>query len=144
MPLVRLLPSQVSRYWTLIRDGIKLSLPPTVEGLEVDYEAILKNLLCENMSCWMAVDKQGKIIGGVLTTFLVDELCGGAKGLLIYSIFGIREVPTSLWEEGLHVLRDFALNHECKRILFYIDDDKIKSIAKRLGAEFRIFGRILL
>lgn len=135
--LTLLLPEQVSEYWNIIKYGIESSLPPTIGESPDKMNRILSSLLCNRLQCWASYKKvEDKIVleGIVVTKILYDD-GSDTRNLLIYCLYGYKEVGKGSWLEGLKALAKYANAKRCSRIIAYTDVPYIVDIVKKLGGE---------
>ncbi len=136
MILLKMLPDQIMRHWSFIKDCIIASAPPVVSMDEDAMIRLQEALLLEQMQCWAAVEDLDSVTvyGTMLTKCVFDE-CTGVKNLLIFSVCITSTHPPTLWKDSYEILRKFAGAQGCKNILCFTTQDKIVEIAKSLGAD---------
>ncbi len=136
MILLKMLPDQIMRHWSFVKDCIVASAPP---GFNNDPDAMIRlqeSLLLEQAQCWAAAEDLGSntIYGTMITKCVYDE-CTGVKNLLIFSVCITSLHPPTLWKDSYESLRAFASAQGCKSILSFTNQDKVVEIAQSLGAD---------
>lgn len=135
--LIRLEPSQVSRYWDDIKAALLYSVPPLVNADEEGLNNILTSLLARRMDAWVLCE-EGENGCNVFALAVTQEMMDPGtleRNLLIYSLCGYKFVPEKLWQDGFATLRRFARSVGLKRIVAYTKVPRIIEIAKGLGAD---------
>lgn len=108
-------------------------MPPTMreaEGKDVlnnAYEALLK----DTMHCWVL--SEGNTVYAIATTTFTQDKCAGVKSLLVYSLFGFKNIPRNLWKEGIEAIRSFARGKGCDMISAFTSNKRVLQIAEELG-----------
>lgn len=124
--LVQLTPDQIAEGWSLYEERLSLSVP-NPSGRKMNL--ILRSLLDGTSQLWIHGNE-----GIVLTTFHVDPITH-ERNLLIYALVKLEGVSMESWGAGLEDLRVFARNNGCSYIIAYTVQDKVVSLARRLGAD---------
>jgi len=135
--LVKLLPDQVPKFWNVISYAIDNSVPPISISGQEQLNNILKSILAGRSQAWLEVDKEAKppdLTGVIITTFMYDEV-SEVKNLLIYALFGLKFIKPEVWSEGLRMLKGFAKQTGCHRIVAYTNVPRIVEIVKSLGGQ---------
>lgn len=135
--LVRLGPSEISRYWVDIRDTLRYNLLPSVNSTDEAMNKILASMLSEDMQAWalVGVDKGKEMVYALTVTAFLEVPGDETRNLLIYSLYGYHFVPQPLWEEGLEALRKFAKANDCYKIVAYTKVSRMVEIVKSLGGK---------
>jgi len=132
--LLRLSPEEVSRDWRLIKHAIIYGMPPR-NGKDIDMEKVASNVLTAIMAgvadVWLShVDN--KIHAVAVTVKSVDAVAE-ESALIIYSLYGCREMSRELWEEMLTGVRDYARAQGITVLSAFSDVPKVLEIASMLG-----------
>lgn len=132
--ITRLLPEQVSNKWDILREGIKGSIPPQVETNGEDIpNNILHALLEEKMYCWVL--SEGNTVFAIVTTAFTYDEYSGVKNLLIYNVYGYRNVPQSLWKEAFQAVSKFAESKNCNTITAFTENKRVVQLVNQLGGD---------
>jgi len=138
--LIRLTPEQIVFYWERIRPLLLENLIPKVELSPENVFGILKNLLTESIQLWVGIEKEeGDIlenIYGFIATTIDTDANTRQRNLMIYSLFAVKEIPITAWEEGLKVLIGYKELNNCKTLIAYTDNPGVVRLANKLG--FRV------
>ena len=130
--LVKMLPHQIADNWEILSYGIQQSLPPITYQSPKRMARILESLLGEKMNLWLGI--QDEKIHGIIVTSLVYESNSDVKDLLIYCIYGFKDLPTKLITEGMETLKKFASSKGCKRLTAYSNVESVINMMKRFGS----------
>lgn len=134
MPLIRLSPDQIMRFWPDIAQCIDSALPVHLQGDSAAMLEIQSHLLTEVLQCWVAAgDHHGSRIYGIMTTRIAVDEVAGTKNLLIYSVAVIDEHPPSMWNEAKRIISIFAKARGCQGILAYSDNPQMIAVAEKIG-----------
>jgi len=134
-----MLPDQVSNFWDIIKYAIEQSVPP-IEGDSPDkMNNVLAELLSFKKQCWASYIVEGdkRIFEGIVITQVIDDTTAGTRSLLIYCLYGYREVAKESWIKGAKALAKYAKSKGCNRMLAYTDVPSLIEIAVGLGGEAR-------
>jgi len=131
--LLQLLPRDITRHWEGISEAISKSLPPITSLSKDRMTVILKSLIAGTMQCWILHRPDGMYV--VATTEFAVDPGSKTKNLLIFSIFGLRQVPQELWKEGYEGLRRFAKANGCESIIAFTDVPAVVSLVEGLGGD---------
>ncbi len=131
--LLQLLPRDITKHWEGISEAISKSLPPITSMSKDRMTIILKSLIAGTMQCWVLHKPDG--IYAVATTEFAIDPGSRTKNLLIFSVFGLRQVPQELWEEGYRGLCKFAKTSGCESIIAFTDVPAVVSIVEKLGGD---------
>ncbi len=121
MPLIKILPEQVSEAWEIVAPAIAKALPPGSALHPYSLTNILQSILAEKSILWgwfkKAEDSTPIIL--VLTQEITDDLVG-IRNLLIYAIASLSPATDrAIWTEGVATLVKFAKSRNCRNILAY-------------------------
>ena len=142
--LTKLLPTQISRFWDIIKYGIEESLPPVAYSNPNVLNNVLSNLLSDKAQCWASYhrDENDTIIleGIIITEVLIDHI-SMTKNLLIYAMCSFDNNDLSKWTYALGMLAKFAKSQGCLQIIGYTNVDKAIRFAERFGDSTYTFVR---
>ena len=133
--ITKLLPDKISKFWDIIQYAISQSLPPTVGDHPDKMNRILSSALSGSIDIWASYnkkDEKGTFEGIVLTKFLYDD-SSGTNNLLIYCLYGYKDVNRSSWMDGYKALSKYAKSKNCSRIIAYTDVPALIEKANRFG-----------
>ena len=131
--ILRLLPSQVPKWWELIKFGT-LSVNGLVsEPRVMEYcNNLLASLMSEKYQAWVGVDDTTKEIKGVAITAIRKDI-GGIPYLLIEAVYGFVASPLNDHDDFASQMVAFARNAGCDSVYADITIPRIKMAAERLG-----------
>lgn len=131
--LTRLMPDQISRYWSDIKATLRYNLLPIANAEPEQMNRLLEQLISGEMQAWVII-QDGDCVAMVITT-LATEPGAETRNLLIYSAYGYTFVKPESWKSALETLRKFAEALECKEIIAYTKVERVITISKELGAD---------
>lgn len=131
--LQRLTNDDVVKRWSVIKEGIMRSLPPTVPLSEDSISGILSSLISGRLQCWIENGEE-EIKGLVLTGVMEDEFAG-IRNLLIFSIYSNRTSSPEDWRDGINTLKAYAKGRGCYKIIAFTDREIVESIVLKLGGQ---------
>lgn len=134
--LTKLLPDQISKFWTVISHAVQQSLPPTVGENPDKLNRILSAALAGKVDVWASYEKgdANRFEGLVLTRILYDD-ASDTRNLLLYCVYGYDKVSNESWANGFRALVKYANGIGCQQIIAYTDVPYLVELAKRLGGE---------
>jgi len=132
MPLLRLEPDFVSKYWDEFLPMINASLPAT-EDSQRDAR-LLSAVMSGVLTCWAYNDEDEGLIMFGTTTFAADTI-DGERNLLIYTIFSNGKVNMGQWKQAFVRLREFAEGKGCKAIIAYSNVSRVVKLVEQLGGD---------
>ena len=127
--LSKMYPDQVSDQWEAIRPGIESSLPYTIS--EHNMNKLLEEFMVGNMQCWV-LNQDGETYA-IITTMTNNDFMG-RKILIIYSIYGYKQVQLSMWKNALTSLIRWAKAQGCDLITAQADNAVAARLAKAFNA----------
>ena len=130
--LVKMLPDQISDNWEILSYGIQQALHPITYQSPKRMTNILESLLSQEMDLWLSV-KEDKI-QGLIVTSLIYESNSDVKDLLIYCLYGFRNLSSKQIIEGMSTLKKYAASKGCKRITAYSNIESVIKIMKKFGS----------
>jgi len=129
--LVRLLPTQVAEQWDVLKEAVKLSLPPPMAH---DVPGVLNNMLqaflLGNLVCWLG----GKYESGefkshcMITTGNMSDFGNLESYLLIYCAYAYAPITTALWQVIIYTLRAHAKAQRYSYIVGFTSSNSFKSV----------------
>ncbi|OQB09989.1 MAG: hypothetical protein BWY21_00553 [Parcubacteria group bacterium ADurb.Bin216] len=133
--LVKLLPTQVSEYWPLLKGHIEDTLPPIGDWGPYHTNNILYHILYGNADIWMLEDKSHESKGFIITT-VYDDL-SGIRILFVYCAVIIDSTVKVDWEAEFETIKKYAYSKGCSKIGTFMSNKKALDILKEHGAETR-------
>lgn len=136
--LVKLTPNQIEKYSDLIVDAVEKSMPPYTYSSYMKTNEVIKALIAGGMQCWtICGDKDGSIYGIAITAIMPDFYTH-TRNLLIYSLYGFKNIESEMWIGGIATLKKFAQSRGCYRIIAYTDMPNVISLVRKLGGDASI------
>ena len=135
--ITQLLPDQISAFWDIIKYAIEQSVPPTEGDSPDKMNNILAELLSYKKQCWASytVDGNERKFEAIGLTQIIDDSTSDTKSLLMYCVYGFRNIPMKSWAEALKALSSFAKSKGCDRMLGYTDVPYMIEKTKEFGGE---------
>ncbi len=134
--LVKILKSRVSELWRVLAPMIQIAIPDLYQKEERNMVNILEAMLEGSLTGWFIYDEQEEPqIVGLITTHFVYDAIGGNKSLMIYSLYGVNNMPKEVWFKGIKTLIKFAKANDCISVSALTQLSNVKSIAEKLGAD---------
>lgn len=128
-----LLPLQAVKFWPLIENALKHTLPSDNGSLKpANLNRFYEDMMNGQYQVWVGFDQQRPIL--MATTCVLDETGTDRRVLLLYTLTSVDGTPQEFFGQGLNVLRNYALSMKCSEIWAYSDDKAIVRLAKELGA----------
>jgi hypothetical protein len=107
------------------------------EATPENVQNIMLSLMAESMQCWLLFDEE--IHGYVVTTIAADTITR-EKTLNIYTLFLYKSLGnTRVWKDCVYELNKFAKANGCKAITAYTVNEKVASIANKVGFKTDVF-----
>lgn len=129
--LLKMLPDQVADQWETIWPAIEIALP-TSDSVGSAKTSILKSMMSGEMDCWIMKSESNDDIYALATTCLFHNP-SGSRSLFIYSLYGFRQIPFEMWTASFETLIRWASSKGCSEVLAYTSNEKLISLARRLG-----------
>ena len=138
--ITKVLPSQIPCVWEAIKfasdntDGIPKKDQPLY------LNRLLAALLSDKAQCFVRLDDDKMLMGLAITRLILDEVTG-EKSLFINSVYSFKTVLDEQWISDIEILRKFASDNDCKKMVTYSNNQRIFDIVKLLGfnERFRCF-----
>lgn len=146
---VRLIESQIAKYWDIIKSALVASELPTVTFDEEGLLIALKSLMDGTMQCWVTYEEAGNmqisILGVTVTRIVFDEVTG-TTSLSVEAVMSLQESKTSreYWMEGLRALLAFARDIGCTRLVAYTDSHSVTEFLRDMGANIMTYAAFKL
>ena len=133
--MLKLLPQQVTDYWSEISEAIILANPATSFMTHERMNNVLTSLLMEESQCWVLCEdynpEDPKIYGVCVTTVTTDHVAE-VNNLMIYSLYSKKLLTGKMYLSLFFTLSKFAKAHKCARVVAYTDVPKIIEVVDRL------------
>jgi len=142
--LVRLTPNDAIASWDFFRLSFERSMPSTVPNNEYTLANLQQAVAAGRLTCWMVFSfGYGEVLKDakpllVATTILCEDTMARAKHLCIYSVMGLDNITNELWKECFRVLREYAKEMGCCRIMASTTNKRIVQVAKSLNAKLKV------
>lgn len=131
--LVRLLSSQIPKFWNLIKHAVDVSMPDDVFMAEEHFNNILQALLKDDLSCFMALNGDesfGLIVVRVIRDEFIDK-----NSLLIYAAYAFKPVPNDMYMTLYRHLSKYAKSIDCDNMIGYVSNKRLLEMARLVGAD---------
>jgi len=124
-------PTEVERYWDLIQEVIRDSVP---DHACLRNEVILGNLLNGRMQCWMlCAPLQATVVRALALTALIEDPSSGTKDCLMYAASAFVPVTDAVWKAAQEDLVVFARANGCDQITCFTKDKRILGLLDGMG-----------
>lgn len=134
--LVKILKSDIPDYWKVLAPMIQIAIPEFYEKEERNMVNILEAMLDGSLIGWFIYSEgENPQVLGLVTTHFVFDAIGGNKSLMVYSLYGVNNIPKKVWLDGVRTLTKFARANDCRSISAFTVLDNVKGIADKLGAD---------
>lgn len=134
MLLIKLLDSQISAYWDILKFALENSLPPTADETPEKMNNILQSLLLGKLQAWVLSDdvevQQVKMV--VFTRISIDESSETSQ-LLLYALYSFTPLDAAGVDTMYRTLFKFAKHNKCNRAVAYSDNPNMISVAAKYG-----------
>lgn len=124
--LIKVLPSQVDRYWDTLRPDLIKTLPMETRVSDTRLQNIYTSLLTGETDLWLAVDKIGPkgewgLAAIVMTNIMYDEPTD-VTSLRIYGMVSVTKakVDPNLYRDGIDTLRKHARAKGCQQLIAHV------------------------
>ncbi len=131
--LIRLLPEQISHRWDMIKRTIAETSPPYADTSPGALNNILMSLLNGSLQCWISV-VDGEV-DAIATTCIEEDIHSGARNVLMYSVFALRQTTSKSWIEAFEAIRKYARGERCEAMVLITKEPKIIKIAEKFGGD---------
>ncbi len=125
--LLRMLPDQVKDHWDEIKVAIYEALPAYTGERSSLMNDILVSILLEQMTVWVSYQMVDKVtvVDAIATTTFVHNEFSKTKNLLLFTIFGYRDISEKSWIEGFDAGVKYAKTNGCDNIISYSSNPAI-------------------
>lgn len=131
--LTKVLPEQVSAMWSFFAEGIGMSLPPIVANTAQGMSQVLRAVLAGDLQVWF-YDDDGNANFIMSTTIWTDPVTEN-RALLIYSFTAVYRVTPRIWKDTIKTLKGYAKAKDCKSIVAFVANKKVKKFLEKQGAK---------
>ena len=132
--LVHLTQAQAVEFWNVLKWHIAKALP--YGESDKNFGSLLSSVNRGTLNVLVytsEVEAEETTIKAVVTTTLNIDHITGEKNFVIYTFTGNDGLSGEQLEEIQRGIVNFAKGLECKKIIFYTTNEKIKSLSKQLG-----------
>jgi len=131
--LLKLLPTQISRYWDLVKIAVHGSLPPGTITPEREH-FLLQSLMEGKGQVWVVPgDSTGSRVRAMLiTTDYTDDITQ-TKDFLVYATYSFIPVPDEIWKRVEEDLQKIAKAAGCDRIVAFTDEPRVIELMELFG-----------
>lgn len=135
--MTKLLPSQVSDFWPIIKYAIEQSLPPTVGEHPDKMNRILSAALSNILDVWAVYDRTEEKINmnAILVTKITYDDASSTRALMLYCLYGYDKMSEENWSGSFGGLVKYAKSKGCTRIIAHSSVPYVIERAKELGAD---------
>ena len=139
--ILKLLSTQISTYWEIIKFAATKAEEVDNEDLPAYLNWFLHSLLSDKAQCWVRLDEDRKIIALLITQITIDKITA-KKSLHLRCIFSFRHVPFDSWQKDFDLLIQFGKQEKCDNITSASKHEKIWEIMSYLGCKetYRLFA----
>ena len=142
--LIKLLPEQLVKIWTMLRFAIVETFMPRNSCTSEHLRYILSCLLSGKMQCWIGFSKtlnedgSKKFIGFLITRIAIEPMTGD-KVLSLDHIYAFAPVSDELFKVGMETIEKYATKNGCKYLTALTENDRIGLLSGRLGFSKRTY-----
>jgi len=138
--LIRLLPSQVPKFWEAIKFAATKADRVEKENLPYYLNELLHSLLSEKAQCFFRLDEKRMLMSVMITKIAINKL-SNKKYLSIECLYSFKPVDDQTWVETTDVLKKFAKSEKCEHISFVSSNKRVWEIGgiggfRELSREF--------
>ena len=137
--LLRMSPADATKYWTVIQNKIRPSLPPIVDEMEVMLGNLLLAIQREDMTVWLIYEEiEGqKVSKGLYFTTVVYDAITNTKNILAYALVNLTDakIQDATWKNLLDTISKFGAQYGCSKIVAYSRNPYGIELAKRHGCD---------
>ena len=130
---VRLLATQISTYWELIKYALNQveRFGSEDESLGA-YNRVFAALLNDKSQCFVMWDENKEIKALAITEILEDYITT-KRTLNVRCLYAFKNTSNVEWEIGFNLIRDLAKLSKCSKISFQTSNARIESLGRALG-----------
>jgi hypothetical protein len=131
--LIKLTLKAIEENWDGMKSTIADALAPTVFGSPDQIEFTYSGLMQDKMQAWAMIE--GKEMVAIMITRFTGEVGIEVRNLMIFALVSMKEtaIEQSTWVDAYQVLKDFAIKHECHRIIAYTNEANVINLVTKLG-----------
>lgn len=136
--LIQLASDQVTSMWDAFKFGIIHSTEVVLDRALTYTNSKLMDILGSRCQAWAMFDKSGleKILYGVATTYIREDMASGKKYLSIDSFYIFQEPTIEMLKQWFDTFEAFAKESKCSEIMI---DTKIEKLQRLLDMyEFNV------
>lgn len=128
----RILAVQIPLFWETIKFAEKYvnQIPKEIE--QAHFNELLHALLNDKAQCFVRTDDERKLIGIMITRFVMDKITG-EKQLLLQTLYSLHPVSHQEWVESHTFVRDFARQTNCKSLVLETANPAVWNLVELLG-----------
>lgn len=127
MQVDKLVPSQISFFWDIIKFALEKVLPPSTASDGEGLNAILKKCISGEFQVWFSSVGEGKDqeLISLLVTTVQKDIGTDKPYLVLYAFYAFKPIPVGGWDILGGVVDKFAAINSCKTILGYTNNEKL-------------------
>ena len=132
---IKLLPEQIVKVWDMLRFAIAETFIPAKQCTVEHLRFMLARLLAGTAQCWAAYKREegyNKFIGFIITRIIKDE-SNDKRILFIDCVYAWQTPSEEIIYQSWPVLNEFAKRNNCSIVQSYTEQDRIATLAERLG-----------
>ncbi len=132
--IVLLQPVQISAYWEALKHSVTIAYHLSEQLRQPVYNEVLARLLSGKAQAWLGFeDRDGErhIYGCGLTTIETTGL--GETYLYLHTLYAFRPIPSSVLEEMIPRLEEFARNAGCTKMVTFTLNGRLQDFYTQCG-----------
>jgi len=130
--IIRILSSQISVYWDVIKFCIKAVESIEEKDLQAVYNELLHALLSDKAQCFVSFNEQ-KVLGALLITRISMDKVTDEKYLLFQTIYAWDKLSDKDWKDGFNLVRQLAEKEHCRYLSCRSSNPRIWDMATTYG-----------
>ena len=130
--IIKILAIQVPLFWEAIKYSVRAVESINADNLQAVYTELLHALLNDKAQCFIAIDKDRKLKGLLLTRIAVDKVIG-VKFIELGSLYAWEKVSDEEYLEAYNLMVLFAKKNNCKYIAGKTNSPRVMEIVAKLG-----------
>lgn len=141
MKVIKLLPDQISLFWSLIKHGVVQAYRIPKEFQQDFTLKYLENLMLGLYQCWVGyveTEEGEKKLHAILCTRIIDEKEYGVRTLAIIGVYGFRLIPQDMIESASAKIEEFARANNCNVMVTEYESKRVEDILNTMGFEKHI------
>lgn len=136
--LIRLLSTQIPRFWEVIKFAATKADRVSQENLYPYLNSLLHDLLSSRAQCFIRLDESRILISVMITKVFVNKI-SNKKYLSIECLYSFKPIDNQEWVNTTDVLKKLAKSEECEYISFVSSNKRVWEIGEIGG--FRELSR---